>query len=73
MKIYHYLDGKIDIKEIQQKDENVVFVSMNNDFYKKYINLIKNDDSPEKFLYSHKKIINEIGISEYIIDKLKAN
>jgi hypothetical protein len=72
IKIYHYLGGKIDIKELKQKDEKVLFVPMNNDYYKKYINLIKNDESPEKFLYSHKKAINEIGISEYIFDKLKA-
>ena len=86
MKIYEYLDGKIDIKDStkdpnfpSQKDEIYVKVPMSNEYYVRYERLIGGmeiDDfafnNPSKFFHAYRKAVNMAGSQEYITDKLKA-
>ena len=86
MKIYEYLDGKIDIKDSSkdpnfpsQKDEIYVKVPMSNEYYVRYERLIGGmeiDDfvfnNPSKFFHAYRKAVNMSGSQEYIIDKLTA-
>lgn len=86
MKIYEYLDGKIDIRDSSkdpnfpsQKDEIYVKVPMSNEYYVRYERLIegmKIDDfmfnNPSKFFHAYRKAVNMAGSQEYITDKLNA-
>jgi len=86
MKIYEYLDGKIDIKDSSndpnfpsQKNEIYVRVPMSNEYYLRYERLISGMDvddfifnKPAKFFHAYRKAVNMAGSIEYITDKLKA-
>jgi len=86
MKLYEYLDGKIDIKDSSkdpnfpsQKDEIYVKIPMSNEYYSRYENLIEGQEiddfifnNPSKFFHAHRKAVNMAGSFEYITDKLKA-